>query len=326
MNEIVLESAELVVKVRPAEGGRIASLQSRFSGLEFLTQAQRPFHPIPHSLDRKFQDGPCAGIEECLPSVGPCAAATGHAAVPDHGDLWQLEWQVSEVRSNSSLSMSANCFSRTLAVQKTLLLQSNALRVQYRLQNTGESTTDFLYACHPLFAADPGDRILLPPEVQSLRLDYSHRSRLGEPGETIPWPRPSATSPLDLSHASAANANTAEMFYTARLEQGACGLYRTEAAQGLSVSFDTARLPYLGLWFCYGGWPDLPGYPPQQALALEPTTSPFNTLTEARQHQAAIQLQPAQIFSWEIVFRISKPSLSEAEVTAWALSSQPPSG
>jgi hypothetical protein len=73
----------------------------------------------------------------------------------------------------------------------------------------------------------------------------------------------------------------------------------------LLISFDTSVLPFLGIWLCYGG----PGEAriQQYAVALEPTTSPHNTLASAQREGVDLLLQPGGVSSWEIYFRISDP-------------------
>jgi len=107
---VVLRSSNVEVVVVPREGGRIASLRSVQSGLEFLTQARVDRTPVKPSLKNTFQSGPCAGAEECLPTVGPCEDRFG-GPVPDHGDFWQLPWQLDSWDSQQ-LHMHALGFSR----------------------------------------------------------------------------------------------------------------------------------------------------------------------------------------------------------------------
>ena len=312
---LLLESQELTVQIAPSEGGRIASIRSRRSGVEFLTQAHRPIAPTVPGMERPFSEGPCAGIEECLPTVGACEGC------PDHGDFWQLPWTVSETHGRSRASLYADGFSHPLRFHKTLNVFDNQLRIDYRVQNTGEQPTSLLYACHPLFAIEQGDRILLPPEVQSCRLDYSRGNRGGPAGELLAWPRPETPIGIDLSTAQAATAHTAEMLYTDRLREGACGIYRTAAKQGIAMRFDTAQHPYLGIWLCFGGWPDLPGRPQQQAVALEPTNAPYNTLTAAQEGGLAKHLAPGESSAWTLSFHISKPEISLQDFTDFAFTS-----
>lgn len=308
-----LQNGELSVEVLPDEGGRISSLKSLRSGMEFLTQSQRGgSYPQP-GLDAEFRDGPCAGIEECLPTVGPCGPETDGGPAPDHGDFWQLRWDVTEA-SGTGLRMFATGFSRTLRFSKELSLEDETLCVAYRVENVGSGAQSFLYACHPLFAVSAGDLVLLPSEVSELRLDYSRGNRLGTIGARVSWPE--AQSGMRLDVAGRAEAGVAEMFYTGRLSQGWCGLYRAAAGQRLDVLFDAQRLPYLGVWLCYGGWPDAGAGPRQYAVALEPTTSGCNTLAEAKRSGTAVTLKAGDTFEWEIRFRISDSDVGSREQDA----------
>jgi galactose mutarotase-like enzyme len=297
-----LQNADLAVDLIPSEGGRIASLRSRLSGLEFLTQSNRT-GPYPQpGLATPFQHGPCAGIEECLPTVGPGEAEGGF--VPDHGDFWQLPWELL-ASAGDQLSLSATGFSRALRFAKHLALQSSTLEVRYRVENIGAEPQSFLYACHPLFAVSTGDRILLPPDIRALTLNYSRDHRIGERGSIVPWPVTASGIRLDVTEGP--ERGTAEMFYTGRLKEGVCGIWRRAADQVLEVAFDTSRLPFLGLWICYGGWPDQSDGPRQYAVALEPTTSGCNTLAEAQQMGCAVELRVGDVSEWEIRFQILTP-------------------
>lgn len=307
-----LKNSELSVEVLPAEGGRISSLKSLHSGMEFLTQSRRRGQYPQSGLETRFQDGPCAGIEECLPTVGPSGLETVGGPAPDHGDFWQLPWQLLAA-SDTDASMSAAGFSRTLRFSKQLTLERNTLRVAYAVENTGSSAQSFLYACHPLFAVSAGDRVLLPGEIQEVRLDYSKGDRLGATGSLIPWPTTKSGIRLDV--ALGPEAGTAEMFYTPRLQEGLCGIYREASAQVLEVSFDTGRLPFLGLWLCYGGWPNDGGEPRQYAVALEPTTSPCNTLANAQRANAAISLEAGETYDWEILFTVREANALRSDLS-----------
>jgi len=299
-----LENTDLSVEVRPLEGGRIASLKSLRSGMEFLTQSHRSGRYPPASLDTRFQDGPCAGIEECLPTVGSSGPATEGGPAPDHGDFWQLPWEVLTA-GERYVTLAAVGFSRPLRFTKQISLVSNALRIAYSVTNIGSKGYSFLYACHPLFAISAGDRVLLPSEIQELRLDYSKGDRLGLAGSTITWPITQLGVGLDVT--SGPKAATAEMLYSSQLHKGVCGVYREASRQVLEISFDPERLPYLGLWLCYGGWPGDGMGPLQYAVALEPTTSGCNTLAQAQQTNTAISLEVGQIYDWVIKFSVKEP-------------------
>jgi galactose mutarotase-like enzyme len=296
-NAISLTNDVLAVEITPEEGGRISSLESHTTGVEFLTQSGNKAIHLEPGYEAQFQNGACAGIEECLPTVGACDERTSGGAVPDHGDFWQLRWEVIE-RSSSHVILATKGFSRPLLFEKTVTLNEATLSLRYRIQNIGESATSFLYACHPLLAIEPGDRIALPSEIEALQLTYSRTGRLGEAGDRIGWPGKELDTVLSME------TGEAEMFYSGRLRTGRCGLFRIQAKQGLLLSFSTRKLPYLGLWLCYGGWPG--GAVPQQyAVAIEPTMAPCNTLKQAQEEGLACHLPPRDVVEWELEFQVT---------------------
>ena len=291
----------------------MSSLRSQSFDIEYLLQARQPRTLKSPSLNALFQEGSCAGIEECLPSVGASGKATDGGEVPDHGDFWQLPWHIQNHIDNYSLAIQATGFSRPLRFSKQLTLNDNALHIDYKIENLSNQCVSFLYACHPLFAVEAGDRIILPDEVKSLHLHSSHNQRLGTFGDTIAWPQPISSSNSDLSFVLPATARTADMLYTERLQHGWCGLYRAASQTGLVVRFDTSLLPYLGLWLCYGGWPEDDSKQLQYAVAFEPTVAPHGTLLAAQQAKVAPELAPHGQFQWRINFQITSNMLSFTE-------------
>jgi galactose mutarotase-like enzyme len=318
-DHLVLQNANLSVTVLPREGGRVSSLRSLQTDLEFLTQPQWKVSPKPPSMDASFRDGPCSGIEECLPTVGISGAETEGGPAPDHGDFWQLAWEVDSA-SATEARLHADGFSRTLRFTKQLVLEDSSLRIRYNVQNIGDEPQSFLYACHPLLSVEEGDRVVLPDEIRSLRLDYSHAGRLGERGDIVAWPQ--ARPNLELDVVRSGDVGTAEMFYTASLRDGHCALYRCAHRQALLLSFDTAQPPFLGIWLCYGGWPGGDGAQ-QYAVALEPTSSPCNTLIEAQRQGSAVSLQPEATCEWEIRFEVTRPGISIQDLRAFISPKRP---
>jgi galactose mutarotase-like enzyme len=312
---IILRSAEIEVTVVPREGGRISSLRSIQSGLEFLTQA-RPDRPaVEPGLEASFQCGPCAGAEECLPTVGACTDCADGPA-PDHGDFWQVPWQVdSHVRRR--LEMHAIGFSRPLRFERVMGVNGASLLLSYKVINVGPEPLSFLYAWHPLFAVEAGDRVILPAEVSDVTLFYSREGAPGGEKRSLLWPILQNHEGLrDLSVAVAPDHETAEMIYTRKLHVGRCGLFRRNQGQGVVISYDSSRLPYLGVWLCFGGWPVSGPEPKQVAIALEPTTAPCNTLSAAERAGLAVEIDPGCSFAWDMQVDMTSPGLTYPDFIA----------
>jgi galactose mutarotase-like enzyme len=312
---ITLRSDELEVIIIPAEGGRIASLRSISSGLEFLTQARSDRQIIKPGLETAFQRGPCAGAEECLPTVGPCADCTGSPA-PDHGDFWQIPWNV-DSHDERRLEMHAVGFSRPFRFERIIEVDGASLLLGYRIVNIGSMSYSFVYAWHPLFAVEAGDRVVLPTEVAEVTLSYSRNQAPGPEAKPLEWPELRDSKGIrDLSVAGEPHHQTAEMIYTRTLHVGRCGLFRGKHQQGVIISFDPSQLPYLGVWLCFGGWPVDGPEPKQAAVALEPTNAPCSTLSEAEQAGLAVCLAPERAFTWDLKVDLTPRGVSYEDFCA----------
>jgi hypothetical protein len=306
-DRIILENGAIRVVLFPGSGGRIESLQG--GGFEFLLQPfsssdqLKPYEQLTPGM--RFQDGACSGIDECLPTVARSGIGLSDLEVPDHGDFWTIPWTVQEPATSRSVTIVADGISRPLRLKKRLEVYPTSLRIDYVVQNLSSKSVEYLYACHPLFSIDPGDRVVLPASVASLRLESSARNRLGRQGDLISWPiTGNRSGPIDLSATLPSSANTADMLYAGPLASGRCGLFRSVVGRGIVLHFDPAQLPYLGLWLCYGGWPD-DSERRQFAIALEPTVAARGSLANAVCDGVAPVLEPNQTHSWTLEFLIA---------------------
>jgi galactose mutarotase-like enzyme len=298
-DRIVLESGAVRVVLLPGSGGRIESLQG--GGFEFLVQPSDSFDEQ-LTPGMRFQDGACSGIDECLPTVARSGNGVPGLEAPDHGDFWTIPWTVQEPVTSRSVTIDADGISRPLRFMKRLEVYPTSLRIDYSVQNLSSKPVEYLYACHPLFSIDPGDRVVLPANIASLQLESSAHNRLGNQGDSISWPiTQSASDLIDLSATLLATADTADMLYAGPLASGRCGLFRSLVGRGVMLHFDSAKLPYLGLWLCYGGWPD-DSERRQYAVALEPTVAVRGSLENAIRDGIAPVLEPDQTHFWTIEF------------------------
>lgn len=289
---VLIQAGVCSVTVVHEFGGKIASI--RIGGRELL---QAPLAPMaPRTQTMSFDAGDASGWDECLPSVAACTVSTGagQAQIPDHGDLWRVAWEEQGSRDqgtkgpeNDSVTLRGECFSLPLLLERTLQLSEKPggwrLDLGYKLTNTGPSAVPWSWAAHPLFVAEAGDRIILPDSIHSLRVEGSGGNRLGKSGDTVDWPMAKLAGGgiTDLRVAHAPDSSIGDKLFAGPLARAEnwCTLERPLARLRIKVGFDTAATPYLGLWICYGGWPDRPG-PKQTCVAMEPATAPVDSLAD----------------------------------------------
>lgn len=305
--EYSMQTDTLRVKVLPELGGKIASLGWIPSGLELLQPPLAPYGP--RSLTMAFDEGDASGIDECLPSVAACQVSTprGEVAIPDHGDFWRLSWECTQ--SGNEIHMAAMGVSLPLRFERTLRLEADTLAMEYRVTNTGDAAVDYAWSAHPLFAVEPEDRILLPETVGQVEVEGSAGRRLGGKGSVHTWPHTRTTTGelVDLSIAGAIGDGIGDKLFAASPREGWAALDRVRHKIRIEVHFDPALTPWLGLWICFGGWPEGKANR-QQCVAIEPCTAAMDSLTEAIAKGVAKRLEPGESASWPMRIRIAAVS------------------
>ena len=312
---VLIRAGDCTVTVLPLFGGKIASI--RIGEQELL---QQPLAPIaPRTRTMTFDEGDASGWDECLPSVAACRVETeaGVAEIPDHGDLWRVQWENRGQRSaiqdqaDASVTLTGECFSLPLEFERRMHLEETKsgwhLRFQYKLINTSSKTVPWSWSAHPLFAVEAGDRVVLPESIKSLRLEGSEERRLGENGDAVAWPLATLASgrQVDLRIAESPDSGIGDKLFAGPLHasENWCALERPSARVRLRVTFDNATTPYLGMWICYGGWPERPG-PKQMCVAMEPATAPVDSLAVTGPWSR--RLAPGERFSWPMEVDIER--------------------
>jgi galactose mutarotase-like enzyme len=305
--ELAMKTDTLRVTVLPALGGKIASLQWVPGDLELLQAPLAPY--APRNLTMSFDEGDASGIDECLPSVAGCIVNTpgGTVEVPDHGDFWRLEWECEQ--NGNQIRTAATGVSLPLRLERTLRLVGGTLDLEYHVTNVGDSAVEYVWSAHPGFAVDRGDRVVLPESVKEVRIEGSGGARLGVKGSRLAWPVvPGASGEgIDLRMAGGYEDETGDKIFAAAPPEGWAALERRQHGLRVAVRFDPRHTPWLGLWLCYGGWPERKANR-QQCVAIEPCTAPVDSLAEAVAGGWARGLEPGESNEWGMQISVSRLS------------------
>lgn len=305
---VVIAAGDCELTILPQLGGKISSI--RLKGRELLQQPIGPMEPRSHTMG--FDESDASGWDECLPSVAACSVPYdgGEAAIPDHGDVWRLVADTREERAenrdqrpDTAATLVWECFSLPLRLEREIALEQTAsgwrITADYRLTNLGRASAPWSWAAHPLFAIEPGDRVILPESIRMLRIEGSGGGRLGGNGDHVDWPmaRCADGRHADLSVAQAPDSEIGDKLFAGPLapEENWALLDRPSAGVRVRFGFDTNLTPYLGLWLCYGGWPERPG-PKQNCVALEAATAPVDSL--ATEGPWSRCLGPGETVTW----------------------------
>jgi galactose mutarotase-like enzyme len=305
---VLIQVGGCSVTIYPRLGGKIASI--RINDQELL---QAPLAACaPRTRTMPFEASDASGWDECLPSVAPCTIETeaGPVAIPDHGDMWRVAWQTVAKNANSA-TLRGEGFSLPLKLERTATVAETGigwrLSLDYTVTNTGGYSVPWAWGAHPLFTAEAGDRIVLPPSITALCLEGSTGNRLGQNGDEVSWPvaKLARGGETDLSMAQWPESGIGDKLFAGRLtaSENWCALERPKAGVRIKVSFNPTATPYLGLWICYGGWPERSG-PKQICAAMEPTTVPVDSLAITGPWSRT--LAPGDTFSWPMIVDFEK--------------------
>lgn len=295
--ELIMQTDTLRATVMPALGGKIASLQWLPGDVELLQAPLAPY--APRTLTMAFDEGDASGFDECLPSVAACtvAASRGTAQVPDHGDFWRLAWEARQ--DGNTIRMAATGVSLPLRFERILSLEGDTLGIDYRVTNVGQEPAPYAWSAHPLFAVDRGDRVALPPSVTQVEVEGSAGQRLGPKGAKHGWPQTASdhAKAIDLSATAGIEDGIGDKLFAKAPAEGWAAVERVKHRLRVEVQFDAKRTPWLGLWLCYGGWPEGTANR-QQCVAIEPCTAPVDSLAEAIASGQARRLEPGKSDEW----------------------------
>ncbi len=280
-----VEAGNISLVLVPALGGRIVSLRHLHGEREWLDgwspENRRRLH-LPADPSR-YETGPGAGIDECLPTVLACEV-DGHP-LPDHGELWRT----APAFDPQTLRCAWRLQCLPLHFERCLDIEGNTLRLNYRLQNTAARPVPYQWAWHPLFTLETQDRLHFEPTP-------SHC--LATDGRCLLWPGAEPGQDLTRADVGVAQPPCAKVF----VEVPAAARAEIRGPGGsLRLDWPGELLPWAGLWINRGAWNGLHHW------AIEPTNLARDRLSEARPGDDLTTLRPLETRAWQLRLTLQPP-------------------
>lgn len=283
---VTLTSSDLELAIAPHSGARVVFLVDRHTGRNWLAEG-----PPSRKDAMTYGVGEAAGWDECFPTVSPCdaSATPWRRQLRDHGDLWA---RPAEVTAQTAELLETTFEGDGFRFVRRLTLTGPVLDVAYAVETTLDEPTPFLWAMHPLFALRPGEMIAIEDAGMLLPTYLSLQGRQLEPKPT-PWPMGDGQIPFRLDCVQSPGARFAGKFF---VDDAAV---RTASLGGPDRWLDLQweGVANVGLWLTYGAWPEFNNV---VHVAIEPTTSPDDTLAEAIAKQRAAAITPGKRETWRV--------------------------
>ncbi len=283
---VALENGSLRVVMVPELGGKIASIYDCVTGFEWMAgPGNRSVRPA--TLGAAYTEYDMSGWDEMFPTISSCVYPepgpyTGQA-LPDHGEAWSLPWAFGEgvaegLEEGPEDEVSLTVAGRVLPYRLTRRLRlgrERKMTIEYTLVNLGEEAFAYLWTPHPQFACGEGGRLVLPPEVDEVHNVLPESWGWGEPGARHGWPEEAGPDGqrVELNRVRGVDTCAGRKYYLApdrRVDW--CRVERAGGEGSLTMRWDPAEVPYLGLWIDEGAFNGEP------AVTPEPATGYYDSL------------------------------------------------
>lgn len=272
-----LRNGRAALAVVPELGARIISLK------DLQTQREWFWHPGEHLELFKnqphdaFSESPLAGMDECLPTILPCAWRG--RKLPDHGEVWNRPWAVDmDAWRQGILKTSIQLESSPFVFERAIALQEHEIQLNYKLSNVSDAEERFLWAVHPLLRLTAGDRLELPGSTRRLLNGDA-------------W--------VDDVVSGAAPQNCAKAF-AHPVSEGWAVVKNDATGDRLEFIWDSLQNNSLGLWITRGGWH---GY---HHFAIEPSNADHDSLATASGRNCCGIIPANSSAEWQLALRVGE--------------------
>lgn len=282
---VSLATDDLSVVVCPQLGARILELTHRPTRRQWMWR-NWGMPLVRQAAGAAYDDVWVGGFEELFPNDAP--TRLGEADLPDHGELWSLDWEVADLTS-SSLSLEGMTPVTGHSVAKTIRAEGNQLHIGYSIRSAAATVVPYLFKLHPAISVTEWCTIELPGGVVE-KVDPSFGTIVGSP-EELSWP---GAPPMALDRCRRSSSGAHEFVYVRDLPEGWCGVTDHAAAASIRFRYDLQLFPYCWLFMTYGGWRG------HNVVVVEPCTTYPKDLHRAAAGGTTPSLEPGQTATYEV--------------------------
>lgn len=271
----VLANEKVELAVVPQLGARIISLKNIRTQHEWMWHPPGGLKLFRNRVGDDFAGSPLAGLDECLPTIAPCAWQGRQ--LPDHGEVWSVPWQVdATLWETGILRTFVRLKISPLKFERTIELRDNEVLLSYRLDNVGKEDECYLWAMHPLLGLREGCQLALPSPTRA----QLNGAKWIDALDTI------------------AEGDSAKLF-AQPVEIGRAGVFHRHSGERLEFIWNPSENDTLGLWLTRGGWHG------HHHLAVEPTNASCDTLSAAAETGRCGWVRTGDFTTWEVRLRIN---------------------
>lgn len=292
LDGIRLENEWLKVVILPNLGGKVASLYYKKNEFELAAQYPGETYKLPEP-GADFSKYDASGLDDIFPSIIKAKAACGEREMlyPDHGEIWSSSFYHKIHGEEVILFYQSKMFSYRYT--KRISLVKNQLKLSYEIENESPQPFPCLWVFHGLMRYEKDMELLYPENVRDFE-NVLDSPELGEAGRHY---LPDST---EYNFKKMPDDGKMVKYYVGhKVEKGLCGYRYPSYGIECLLEYDSARLPYLGVWITTGG------YRGDYNCALEPANGYYDDVRIAAENNSICMLRKEKplVFSITITVR-----------------------
>ena len=279
-----------------SSGARMVSLLDKSKGQERLLQSKAGSF-VPRVYGSLMPECDPCGFDEMFPTIDPCCCEHSPwkgIPMPDHGEVWPLDWSVQEEKDALIMSTHGVRFPYVLS-KKLEFVADHILRISYRLENKSAFRFWYLWAAHPMLNISYGTKMLLPYECKSVYEIVGERSY----GDVVPIDEikgiERSKNELAYTFRKDEKGGQEKYYVKERLKNGFAAFCYPDGGM-LAFGFDTIKTPYLA-WCLNKNEDDLWNI-------IEPATAPYDRVDIADRYGLIEPLEAYGLMDWHLDIKV----------------------
>ncbi len=280
VKSLVLENDFIKLIILPA-GGRIVSLENKIKKREYLIQQKSKDYIMPEYSGDYNDRGRASGFDDMFPTINECFYENfpwKGQIMPDHGEVWGLNWDY--FIENNIINLSVFGIRLPYLFKKSLHFSSDKeITINYEVNNLSQFDMEFIWAAHPMIAAEEGMEIILPEDCIKATSTLNFSNRVGGFGEELDWPFNTDSSGIrhKINRIRDKSKNICEKYYFKnRLKEGWIKINCPSDNSSINFNFPPDKVPYLG-FLVYEGYSDGRFF-----IIPEPCTGAFDSINNSK--------------------------------------------
>jgi len=253
-------------------GSKLVSLTDKTTGRELILQSEsETFSQPPYAS--QYSSADMGGFDEMFPTIDECFYEKypwKGASLPDHGEVWSLDWDVDEDGDADALEMSVFGVALPYCISKKVnFTDEKTLRIDYDLINLSPFDMDFCWAAHAMFGMEDDAVVVMPKNCKNAMFTFSEKKLMGQGGDFFRLSDKFAVSDGNRLAFGRPEPVYMDKFYVMdELSEGRVGVGYKDGSE-YYLTFPTETVPYLGVLVSKGMHLD-------KCAILEPCTAAFD--------------------------------------------------